>query len=175
MEPIPLFVRFRSLFARDRAEFWFDHFTDEEKKLSRLDVWGLAKVINEARVRNVVGDAEKLIVAEHMLNVRLAKIQASAQWGAGVLGFVGAIIGASLTVALTTVMQSSKETKLSPECDCKTTAVAVPVQQADKLISQLPKNNQINLGTAIAPSAVSIENRPNKNSEKKQPNAGTNP
>jgi len=79
--PIPLSVRIRAFFARDKDAFWWNEATDEEKQLRRMDVWELAKVINEARVRNLAGEAEKLIVAEHMLNVRLAKIQATASWG----------------------------------------------------------------------------------------------
>ena len=69
---IPLSVKIRSFFARDKDEFWWNHFTDEEKELRRMDVWQLAKVINEGRVRNLAGEAEKIIVAEHMLSERLS-------------------------------------------------------------------------------------------------------
>lgn len=104
MTKTPLLVRIRAFFARDKEAFWWDHYTDEEMKLRRMDVWELAAVINEARVRNLAGEAERLIVAEHMLNVRLAKIQASASWGSGVLGFAGAILGAAVSVTLTMLL-----------------------------------------------------------------------
>ena len=89
---IPLSTRIRAMFARDEEAFWWSHFTDDEKKLARMDVWQLAGVIEEAKVRT--GQERLRIVAEHMLAVRLAKIQASASWGSGILGFVGALIGA---------------------------------------------------------------------------------
>ena len=111
----PLSIRIRSFFARDKDVFWWDHYTNEEKQLRRMDVWQLAKVINEARIRNLAGEAEKLIVAEHMLNVRLAKIQATASWGSGVLGFIGAIIGAALSVTLTMAIQNPKDVPCTPE------------------------------------------------------------
>ncbi|MDO9365662.1 MAG: hypothetical protein Q7T58_04850 [Methylotenera sp.] len=93
---IPLYVHIKGLFARDKQAFWFNHFTDEEKELRRMDAWQLAKVIHEADVHK--NNSEKRIVAEHLLNVRLAQIQSKASWGSGVLGFVGAIIGAVLSV-----------------------------------------------------------------------------
>lgn len=99
---IPLTVRIQAFFARDEYAFWWSHFTDEEKKLARMDMWELAGVIEEANVR---GMEKKRIVAEHMLGVRLAQIQAKASWGSGLLGFVGAIVGAGLSVALASAWQ----------------------------------------------------------------------
>lgn len=88
-----------------------------------MDVWELAKVVNEARVNNLPGEQEKLIVAEHLLNVRLAKIQATASWGSGALGFTGAIIGAALSVSLTIVLQGQKEAPpASVQKQCEQTA-----------------------------------------------------
>lgn len=144
MQHIPLSVRIKALFARDKGAFWWNHFTDEEKKLRRMDVWELAKVINEARVRNLAGEAEKLIVAEQMLNVRLAKIQATASWGSGVLGFVGAIIGAAISVALTMAFQSSKEVPCAPERLSEKQAVVVPAQESSKSVAQPLKNDPNN-------------------------------
>lgn len=99
---ISLLDRIKSLFAKDRFEYWFDHFTNEEKELGRMDVWQLAAVIEEAAVRS--GMERKRIVAEHMLNVRLARIQAKAAWGSGLLGFLGAVLGAALSVTLAGVL-----------------------------------------------------------------------
>ena len=95
---IPLSVRLKAIFARDKNEFWHGHFTAEERELRALDVWQLASVINEATVRH---KTERRIVAEHMLSARLAQIQSRASWGSGVLGFAGAIIRAALTDAMT--------------------------------------------------------------------------
>ena len=127
----PFSVRIRSFFARDKYAFWCDHYTNEEKQLRRTDVWQLAKVINEARIRNLAGEAEKLIVAEHMLNVRLAKIQATASWGSGVLGFVGAIIGATLSVTLTMAIQNPKDVSCAPERATEKQAIAAETKQSN--------------------------------------------
>lgn len=102
---IPLSVRMQAFFARDKDAFWWSHFTDEEKELRRMDVWQLAGVLEEAAVRP--GMEKKRIVAEHMLSVRLAQIQAKASWGSGILGFGGAIVGAALSVALASAWQRS--------------------------------------------------------------------
>ncbi|MFZ5579429.1 MAG: hypothetical protein ACOZAQ_03050 [Pseudomonadota bacterium] len=78
-----------------------------------MDVWQLAQVINEARVRNLVGD-EELIVAEHMLSERLARIQARPGYIATVAGFVGIVGGAFLTSAL-----QKSEAPLKCACECE--------------------------------------------------------
>ena len=97
---IRLADRIKAFFSSDEEVFWFNHFTDEEKALRRMDVWELAKVINESRVRNLAGEAEKLIVAEHMLSERLAKIQARPGHIAIYTGLAGIIGGALLSASL---------------------------------------------------------------------------
>jgi hypothetical protein len=109
-----LIDRLRGLFARDKDAYWWNHWTDEEKQLRRMDVWQLAKVINEARVRNLAGEAEKLIVAEHMLSERLARIQARPGYMATVAGLIGIVGGAFLTSAL-----QKPETPLKCACECQ--------------------------------------------------------
>ena len=79
---IPLSVRLKAIFARDKNEFWWNHFTDEERELREVDVSQLASVINEATVRH---NTERRIVAEHMLSARLAQIQ-SRVLGVGSVG-----------------------------------------------------------------------------------------
>jgi hypothetical protein len=113
--------RIKGFFARDKESYWWNHLTDEEKQLRRMDVWELAKVINEARVRNLAGEAEKLIVAEHMLSERLARIQARPGYVATVAGLVGIVGGAFLTSAL----QKPSE---PPKCVCECQHGS-PVQQ----------------------------------------------
>lgn len=95
---IPLSVRLKAIFARDKNEFWWNHFTDEERELREVNVSQLASVINEATVRH---NTERRIDAKYMLSARLAQIQSRASWGSGVLGFTGAIIRAALTDAMT--------------------------------------------------------------------------
>lgn len=172
---IPLSVRIRGFFARDKDAFWWNHFTDEEKKLRRMDVWELAKVINDARVRNLAGEAEKLIVAEYMLNMRLAKIQATASWGSGVLGFVGAIIGSALSVALMLALQNPKETPSSPERAGEKQSVAAPVQKQREPIAQPLKNMPSNPVVEVTPSEHAAINGPRHGTENKQPDAATKP
>jgi len=99
---ITLLDRLKSVLASNRFDYWWGLFTDEEKELARMDVSQLAGVLEEAKVRS--GMERKRIVAEHMLSVRLARIQSKAAWGAGALGFAGALLGAALSVALATVM-----------------------------------------------------------------------
>ena len=93
----PISVRIKAFFAMDNYADWWNHFTDEEARLRRMDAWQLAKVIHEANVHQ--NNPEKRIVAEHMLNVRLAKIQSRPAWfaiAAGILGIAGGAILNSL-------------------------------------------------------------------------------
>ncbi len=164
--PVPLSAKFRALFARDEVAFWFDHFHDDERKLARMDVWELAKVINEARVRNLAGEAEKLIVAEHLLNVRLAKIQATAAWGSGVLGFVGAIIGAALSVALTLALQQ-KDAPRGPERASEQRAESAPIQKAPEPVARPVENVPSNPVVEVKPpSKGAVSGPPNGTKEK---------
>lgn len=112
-----LIDRLKGFVARDKHAYWWEHWTDEEKQLRRMDVWQIAKIIHEARVRGLAGEAEKLIVAEHMLSERLARIQARPGYIATVAGLVGVVGGAFLTSAL-----QKPETPPLCVCDC-------PVQQ----------------------------------------------
>jgi hypothetical protein len=127
---IPLSVKIRSFFARDKDEFWWNHFTDEEKELRRMDVWQLAKVINEGRVRNLAGEAEKIIVAEHMLSERLARIQARPGHIAIYTGLVGIVGGAFLSASL----QSNNNI----ECVCESKKGSSVQQEVEKSIQTKP-------------------------------------
>ncbi|HYN60802.1 MAG TPA: hypothetical protein VET87_14790 [Rubrivivax sp.] len=138
MKTIPLIVRLRGLLARNRDEFWWNYFTDEELELRKMDVWELAGVIQDARVTS--GMDKKLIVAEHMLNVRLAQIQATASWGSGVLGFIGALVGAALSVVLAAALQGEPKLERSaaqyslpvPAAGAASTAPGAPPVKAVK-------------------------------------------
>jgi|SRR3990167_438568 len=95
---ITLADRFKALFARDEYSYWFKFITDEEKELRRMDSWELAKVIHEETVRQK--NPEKRIVAEHMLQVRIAKIQNRATYVSVVVGFIGILVGVVLSAVL---------------------------------------------------------------------------
>lgn len=170
---IPLSVRIKAFFVRDKDAYWWNHFTDEEKALRRMDAWQLAKVIHEESVHQ--STPEKRIVAEHLLNMRLAKMQATASWGSGVLGFVGAIIGAALSVALTMALQSPKEVPCAPERTSEKQAVAAPVQKQREPIAQPLKNVPSNPVVKVVPSEQSAVNGPSHSANAKQSNAAAKP
>jgi len=124
--------RVKAFLSSDEESFWFNHFTDEEKALRRMDVWEIASVINKSRANNLASDAEKLIVAEYMLNKRLTQIQAKASWGAGILGFSGAIIGVSLSIMLSQTI--SNEAQCAYEKTSPKQAITRPEKKALKEI-----------------------------------------
>ncbi|HCJ50848.1 MAG TPA: hypothetical protein DHV67_03185 [Gallionella sp.] len=101
-----LLVRIKAFFARDKYSFWWNELTDRDKKLAALSTRGLAGKLQDA---STLRDAEEVIVIEHMLSQRLAEIQTKAAWGASILGFVWAILGASLSVALTEMLNDKNE------------------------------------------------------------------
>jgi hypothetical protein len=109
-----LLDRIKGLLSSDKDAYWWNHYTDEEKALRRMDVWELAKIINDAKVSNLVGTTEKIIVAEHMLNVRLAKIQSLPAWFAIFAGLLGVVGGALLNSS----MQQPQEA-VKCVCECK--------------------------------------------------------
>lgn len=84
--------------VKDRYGYWLNHVTDEEKELSRMNCWQLARVIHEETVRSQ--SLEKRIVAEHLLQVRVAKIQNRATYVSVVAGFIGVLVGAALSAIL---------------------------------------------------------------------------
>ena len=144
---IPLLTRIKGFISRDKYSFWFNHFTDEEKKLALMDAWQLASIIKDAGVRRDM--EQKRIIAEHMLNVRLAKIQATASWGAGILAFVGAIIGASMSVALTSIAHDNQRSNYEihiPEKNNNEKHISEPVEDNGKKKINPPKavpSNQV--------------------------------
>ncbi len=95
---ITMWERFRGFVSRNPEEYWFNHFTDEEKKLRKMDVWELAKVICDGSISSQRD--ERKIVAEYMLQQRLAKIQSNATYvsalTSAIFGVVGVIVGALL-------------------------------------------------------------------------------
>lgn len=90
--------RIKALFAKDEYSYWFKLITDEEKELRCMDSWELAKVIHEGNINN--SNPVKRIVAEHMLQVRLAKIQSRATYLNIIFGLIGVVLGAILGAVL---------------------------------------------------------------------------
>ena len=162
--PVTLSDRFKAFFARDKDDFWFTHFSSEEIALKRMDVWGLAKVINEARVRNLAGEAEKLIVAEYMLKERLAKIQARPVYLSLITAFTGVIVGAYLTAAFQPAQPQSKcvceyqSANTSENVEPKVKDALIPATPSQPALS-VPKD--IKAGTAIKSDGKTAEkNKP---------------
>lgn len=155
-----LLDRIKSIFASDKDAYWWNHFTDEEKKLRRMDVWQLAKIINELRVRNLAGETEKLIVAEHLLKERIARIQSRPTWFAIWAGLVGIAGGAFLTSSLQPPNEVNKCI-----CECKTAGTLQ--KPAQEPINAEPKK----------PAVGNVIDVPSSNSEKQEqkPNAAAKP
>ena len=84
--------RIRAFFARDKEAFWFQIFSDEERELREMDVWQLAEIISDESVQS-----KKKIVAEHLLNLRLATIQSNATYHSAIIGLIGVTLGAIIT------------------------------------------------------------------------------
>jgi hypothetical protein len=92
---INLTDRFKELFVKDRYGFWFNRFSDEEKELRRMDSWELAEIIQEETIKK--RDIKKLIIAEHMLQVRLVKMHNNAIYLSIIFGLVGVLLGVILS------------------------------------------------------------------------------
>ncbi len=87
-------------FSKDKEEFPWKHVTDQEKILLNKDIFELAAIIANGKNSNMPGETYEAIVAEHLLDVRLAKIQAKASVFSGLISLIGAIAGATIGVLL---------------------------------------------------------------------------
>lgn len=94
----PWWLRFKALFVKDANELYFAYLNDEERELREMDVWQLARLIQKAETQGNL--AVERIVAEHLLSARLAQIQSKASWGAGLLGFLGALLGGVISFSI---------------------------------------------------------------------------
>lgn len=114
---LTLLEKIQLIFARDKDGLFWRFITDEELELKRMDAWQLATVIHEESVHQTL--PQKKIVAEHLLSVRLVKLQNRAVMVAAVFGIAGAVIGAFAT----SIFQSSAQ---SMECVNQQNASANP-------------------------------------------------
>lgn len=134
-----MFVRMKHSIDNYLDSYWWNRITDEEKQLRRMDAWQLAEVIHEA---NINKNNLKRIVAEHMLNVRLARIQARATHVATFFAVVGVVAGAFLA--------KSSEGQSTYVCECKSGSqvqqnVAAPIRDSVSPVVKLavPEGNGI--------------------------------
>lgn len=116
---IPLATRIRSLFARDKISFWWNEITDEEKELAHMDVWELSAVLQQP-------NQQRRTVAEHMLNLRLANIQARASKWAGWASASGAVL-ASVASFYLGQLSTSKPPEVA--CTCNYRNEQQPLEQ----------------------------------------------
>lgn len=95
----------KSYFALNRNTYWMKKFSDYELKLSRMSLTELASELNRTQVRH---EAEHSIIVEHMLAVRLVRIQTRASWRSGWLSFAGAMLAVLLSFYLGQLSVASK-------------------------------------------------------------------
>lgn len=98
------------MFARDKREFWWSEYTDYERSLSNMGLSELAEELDRTKVRC---ESANTIIVEHLLAVRLARIQSRASIGAAWLGIFGVIVAAFLSFYLGRL---SAETSAKSEC-----------------------------------------------------------
>ena len=141
-----LLIRIKAFFERDKYSFWWNELTDRDKYLASLSTRELAGELRDARTQR---NSEEEIVIEHMLGQRLSEIQTKATWGAAILGFIGALIGAALSVGLTNTFDENNE--------C--VDASANNHTAQQIIS-----TQVQINSAKTPSGASID-IPRKNHE----------
>lgn len=149
---------------------------DEAKVLRELDTWQLAEALNECG--SFGSDPAKHTYIEHLLAQRLAKLQSKASWGAGLIGFFGAILGAWLSVTLAPSFQNNNPPQNMSNC---------PQTTNEKHTSYSPKNTTKNKTanitsieptkplTVIIPHIKGEKNQPKLSKDKKDSNVRTNP
>lgn len=101
-------ARFRSLFVHDKEAFWWDEYNDYERKLAKMNLSELAGELDRTKVRN---ETANTIIVEHLLAIRLARIQSRASFGAAWIGIVGAVVAAYFTFYL-------GQQSVTPKAEC---------------------------------------------------------
>ena len=156
--------RIKAIFAKDKDDFWFTHFSSEEIALKRMDVWQLAKFIEESKVNEIAGTEQKRIVAEYLFKERLAKIQALPVYISIGTAFLGVIVGAWLTAALQKPQEQSK-------CICEYQSASAAKNSepnvVDALVPVAPKNAPVSVPANVKEGAAVQNNA--KPAEKNKP------
>lgn len=132
-----LLTRVKSFFLHEKYSFWWNQITNEEKALVSLDVWQLAAVIHVSIECN--NNVQKRIVAEHLLNIRLAKIQANASKWSAWLGAAVALMAVMLTFYLSK-LSAYNPTEVVCTCNCRNEQYPKEKQY------QLPNSRQFSHG-----------------------------
>ncbi len=173
---LTLSTRLKAIFARDKEDFWFQFFTDEELELRQMDTWQLAEVISEDKVINTSESEKKRIVAEHLLNIRLSKIQAKATWWSAIILLVGAIIGASIPLLFAAKSQRQSQVNINcPDtynCEQKTKSnpIKTTIEPEIKTPEAIPSGEAIKV---ILPEKTNIQKQ-SYTKHQKNKNAPTN-
>ena len=82
--------RWKALFAKNKYDFWFDHFSNEQKKLLGMDSFELAEVIAKKK------EGKEGIFAAHILQSRLVNQQNRSVHIGTFFGLLGVVLGAFL-------------------------------------------------------------------------------
>ena len=61
-----LLDRIKGLISFDKDAYWWNHYTDEEKALRRMDVWELAKVINGGDLQVARGRGQAAVAHQEL-------------------------------------------------------------------------------------------------------------
>jgi hypothetical protein len=115
-----LSARFQSLFARNQYAFWWNEYSDYERSLSRMSLSELAGELERTKVQN---ESANTIIVEHLLAVRLARIQSRASMRAAWVGVGGALLAA---VAAFYLGKLSSDGPLKAECAPSVAVAALP-------------------------------------------------
>lgn len=110
--------KLRYFFAKDKDLFVWNEVNDEAKELQDLTTWQLVELINQGI--NSSNDATRRTYAEHLLAHRISQRQAKASWGAGLFGFLGAILGAVISVTLASYIHSDGPPQYIQSCPQET-------------------------------------------------------
>lgn len=126
--------RLRGRLSPNPEQYWWELATDEERELLRTDTKGLAKELAEIRNSGPSDKIARGILIEHLLNMRLARIQSKAAWGSGALGFGGALLGAALSFGLGHWFSGVNP----PQVTCHCTQATDPSESHDRTGKRLP-------------------------------------
>lgn len=88
---------FKSFFVRDKDAFWRKHFSDYELELSRMTISELASELERTKIRN---ETANTIIIEHIIAIRLVRVQNKTSWQIALVGFVVSILIAILSYYL---------------------------------------------------------------------------
>ncbi len=137
---ITILDKFKSYLALNKREYWWNKFTDYELELSRMTLTQLASELDRTKVRK---ETVNEIIVEHMLAVRLVRLQTRASWWSGWLGLAGAMLAAALTFYLGQLSVASKN--VSHQLSTKPEITMQIVENKNQPVLQKPVQKNSNL------------------------------